>query len=271
MITESTYTKSLCMKRLTLKKYICDAEVCYEPSFFSNAALGFSVSGIGELRSFGTRLTILPGTLFYIPESARCTAVWHSDKAAASQKPIEFFIIHIINNYPETPHPYAMQIIDELSTPDTHSTLEKMTALLSSEKHSDKVRAIGLYYSLFADILPYLETSTARKPNQVITAAIDYIEKHFSEDFGIDELASHCNISASRLSHIFDEELGTSPVKLRTTIRLENAAELLRTTDDSIAKISQDCGWSSPIYFSKVFRNNIGATPSEYRAAIHKA
>ncbi len=266
MITERVYTKSLCMKRLTVKKYHCDAQSCYEPGFFANAALGFAISGSCELRSFGTALSVPQGSLFYIPESARCTTIWHSTNGS----PIEFCLIHIINNYPESPHSYSMQAISELSNNATLSRIEEIITLLDSTLHSDKVRAIGLYYSLFADILPYLETSPSRKPNQTINTAVDYIEKHFSEDFTINELAAHCNISPSRLSHLFDEELGTSPVKLRTTVRIENAAELLRSTDNSISSISQDCGWSSPIYFSKVFRSIIGTTPSEYRAAIHK-
>ena len=84
------------------------------------------------------------------------------------------------------------------------------------------------------------------------------------------ELAAACNISPSRLSHLFSSELGTTPVKLRTSIRIEKAAELLRSTDKSVALIGQECGWASPIYFSKVFGSVVGVTPGEYRAASAK-
>ena len=263
---ETVCTKSLCMKRLTIKKYCCESDIFYGPGLFTNPAFGFVYSGEGELRSFGSVLKVSENSLFYIPEGARCTSVWHGNDG----RPIVFSLIHIINNYPETAESYALQIIENLSSAATGERIEKIRGLLSSDERADKVRGIGEYYSFFADALPCLEKAPARKQSGVLTGAIDYIESRFSENFSIAELAAACNISASRLSHIFTYELGTTPIKLRTSIRIEKAAELLRSTDKSISSIGQECGWESPIYFSKVFRNVIGKTPLEYRAASQK-
>lgn len=263
---ELTCTKSLCMKRLTIKKYCCDQTIYYGPGLFANPAFGFLYSGEGELRSFGSLLKVPEMSLFYIPEGARCGSVWH----AAGEKPIEFCLIHIINNYPETAESYALQTIPALSGVATGERIELIFSLLSSDERADKVRGIGEYYSFFADALPCLKKAPARKQSGVLSDAIDYIESRFSEDFSVAELAAACNISPSRLSHLFSSELGTTPVKLRTSIRIEKAAELLRSTDKSVALIGQECGWASPIYFSKVFGSVVGVTPGEYRAASAK-
>ena len=43
------------------------------------------------------------------------------------------------------------------------------------------------------------------------------------------------------------------------------AADMLAETSKSIIEISEDCGFSSPSYFAKVFRDMMGCTPKDYR------
>jgi len=43
------------------------------------------------------------------------------------------------------------------------------------------------------------------------------------------------------------------------------AADLLSGTAKSIIEISEECGFSSPSYFGKVFKESMGCTPKEYR------
>ena len=48
-------------------------------------------------------------------------------------------------------------------------------------------------------------------------------------------------------------------------IRMERACELLLETDDRIYEVAEKCGFSTPRYFSEVFRDYMGMTPNEYR------
>jgi len=53
------------------------------------------------------------------------------------------------------------------------------------------------------------------------------------------------------------------------TIRVNNAASLLETTDYSMAEISAIVGYEDPLYFSRVFRKIKGMSPTEYRKLLN--
>lgn len=263
---EETYTKSLCMKRLTIRKCRFDSSHFFDPGGKVNPAFGYIVKGCASLRSVATRLELGEGSLFYIPEGVKCSSIWRGSPE------IEFYMISIVNNYPEpSAGSYALQRIDALSTPETGERFERIFALLSSDERVGKVRAIGIYYDFYADVLPLLVPSPPVKYNQAMLAAVAYIEEHYAEDFGVGELAEHCHISSSRLSHLFSRDLGITPVKLRSRVRIEKAAELLRSTDWSVSTIAASCGFNSPIYFSESFRAVTGLTPGEYRGMTRKS
>ena len=46
---------------------------------------------------------------------------------------------------------------------------------------------------------------------------------------------------------------------------MENAANLLESTEMKINEIAKKCGFEDPLYFTQAFKKNYGATPSEYR------
>ena len=53
------------------------------------------------------------------------------------------------------------------------------------------------------------------------------------------------------------------------TIRVNNAASLLETTDYSMAEIAAIVGYEDPLYFSRVFRKIKGMSPTEYRKLLN--
>lgn len=56
-----------------------------------------------------------------------------------------------------------------------------------------------------------------------------------------------------------------TPVDFVRHIRLLRAQKLINDTDQSLTQIAYSVGFSDPKYFSKVFKREMGVTPSEYR------
>lgn len=81
--------------------------------------------------------------------------------------------------------------------------------------------------------------------------------------FDKDEFASAMNVSASLLYKKAKSLTGQSPTDLIKTIRLRHASKLLQTRNYSVSEISEMCGFSSVGYFSTVFKNYFGKSPSE--------
>ncbi len=82
------------------------------------------------------------------------------------------------------------------------------------------------------------------------------------------ELASALCVSPSHLRHLFLQYSDRSPRELISRVRLEHAMTLLANPRVSIQEVAYACGFSSPFYFSRFFKKEMGAPPSQIRDHI---
>jgi len=113
-----------------------------------------------------------------------------------------------------------------------------------------------------------LQSGTERGADySAVAGAVQHIQKHFGELLRVKDLAVQAGLSAyqfeQRLRKLFQLTAG----QLIQKTRMEAAVQRLRETNDPIATISQDCGYSDQSAFTRQFRRTIGFSPSEYRAA----
>jgi len=101
--------------------------------------------------------------------------------------------------------------------------------------------------------------------NHQCAAIRRYIDLHFKEPLTLDLLAEECHMNKYYLAHTFKREYGISPINYMINKRLEESKYLLAETDLSMSQIAQLLGFSSPSYFSQVFRRTQSISPMEYR------
>jgi AraC-like DNA-binding protein len=100
--------------------------------------------------------------------------------------------------------------------------------------------------------------------DEFISKAIDCVRANIGDlDFGKDEFASALCLSQSLLYKKIKALTGLNVVEFIREIRLNYSMELLRAGELTIADISMMCGYSTPAYFSRVFKDFFGITPSE--------
>ena len=100
----------------------------------------------------------------------------------------------------------------------------------------------------------------------LIEEAKSYISKNYSDcELSVEKLCSNLHVSPTYFSTIFKREMGTSFVNYLTSVRLEEAINLLNTTDDKTYIIATKVGYSQANYFSYVFKKSFGVSPSKYR------
>ncbi|WP_240633303.1 response regulator transcription factor [Paenibacillus montanisoli] len=100
---------------------------------------------------------------------------------------------------------------------------------------------------------------------KVIESVVDMIEKEYGSDLSLELLAERVYLSPSYLSHLFKKHKGISFNKYLTIYRMEKTKELLLTTNRKIIDISQEVGYNNFPYFSSLFKNHYGKTPSQFR------
>ncbi len=96
---------------------------------------------------------------------------------------------------------------------------------------------------------------------------MEYIHAHCAEALDLDAFAAQNGIGAHRLTQIFREQTGLTPHRYKLQLQLVDAKHLLAHTDQSVSEIAQHIGIADPLYFSRVFKKNVGASPREYRKA----
>lgn len=98
-----------------------------------------------------------------------------------------------------------------------------------------------------------------------IRKAIVYLNDHLTEDVSIERLASIANYSPAQFRRLFTKLMGQSPSDYITSVRINNAKMLLKTTDKRISDIAVEVGFFDHSHFIRTFKRLIGSTPAEYR------
>ena len=102
----------------------------------------------------------------------------------------------------------------------------------------------------------------------VVSAAVEYINKHYTEDMSIDEISEKMHITKSHLHHLFSEYLNISPKKYINLKRLTKAQKLIKAGEKP-SRIYADCGFSEYSTFFRNYSNHFGYSPSQ-REEIEK-
>ncbi len=86
------------------------------------------------------------------------------------------------------------------------------------------------------------------------------------EEISIDEMAEKIGYSKSYRCHLFKKELGQTIITYLNSLRISHAKFMLQHYPyQRINEIARDCGFDSPSYFTKKFKEKEGITPEEYR------
>ena len=96
----------------------------------------------------------------------------------------------------------------------------------------------------------------------------NYIDSHYSQNITLDFLSNLTYMNKFHLVHTFTKQIGLSPINYAINKRIQEAKNLLSTTNYSIRDIASIVGFSNSSYFSQMFKKIIGITPKNYRDEI---
>ena len=93
-----------------------------------------------------------------------------------------------------------------------------------------------------------------------------FIQQNYSRSVTVDQIARQAGVSRSYLYRAFQTAFGCSPSEYLTRYRIQRAAQLLRHSSLPVGAVATSAGFEDPFYFSRVFRREMGVSPTEYRA-----
>ncbi|MCL2343699.1 MAG: AraC family transcriptional regulator [Firmicutes bacterium] len=112
--------------------------------------------------------------------------------------------------------------------------------------------------------MPQFTTENQNLPELTRQAAA-LIREHFMELYGVEELSEALGVSKSHLVRSFSANLGLTPGRYLTKMRVEAVKALLLRGDYTLETIAGLCGFSGANYLCKVFKKECGLTPTRWR------
>ena len=111
------------------------------------------------------------------------------------------------------------------------------------------------------------------KGDEVVGARVDadmleiasYLRSSYAEAITLAVISERFYIPKNTLCAKFRRAMGSTVMEYLAFVRLSRAKELLQTTDYTMERISEMCGYSSANYFSMIFKKGVGISPREYR------
>lgn len=177
---------------------------------------------------------------------------------------------------------YVKTLLNDMTCPAICFDLEEdwhkeMISLLSSIIDLEEKKPSGFELDIFMQLLSFWkclflhykkeasESSAASEHYDRIRNIILYIEKNYTSDLTLDEIADYVHLSRSACSRLFKKHMGLSLFAYINQYRIEKSMEYLQNDSYSITDIARLVGFNDPNYYSKVFHNLKGHSPRIYR------
>lgn len=176
--------------------------------------------------------------------------------------------------------------------------LEDARRLLSSllyrvmSQNNDFISVVGQYKFTENDLVPYMEeTSSAmelrRRMMEIfhlymeavqekrlgrdsynVTKAKQFLEREYQNDVSLTEISERLGIHPNYLSTLFKAETGITFSQYLRSLRVRKASELLRDTNLKIYQVAEQVGYSDTASFYRVFKEELGVSPAQYKKSL---
>ncbi len=232
------------------------------------AELFFVVGGSGHIQIDHELHPITPHQLIIINPN-----VMHTERSD-SDNPLEYVVLGIegLELSLKLNLDNRFRILDSFDAEQIHSCIRSILEESQSKLPGSETICQAFLDILLTRLMRSTDFALNKDPlpssNNQCAAVRRYIDTHFKEPLTLDMLAEIARVNKFYLAHSFKEEYGVSPITYQLNRRIDEGCYLLKQTDMSLTQIARVLGFSSPSYFSQIFRKYKNLTPSEYRKMI---
>ncbi len=130
----------------------------------------------------------------------------------------------------------------------------------------DSYIALGQFYLLCSRLMQRNRNiKPLSRKEYYVSQAVSLIQDSYFKNISVKSVSDAIGLDRTYLYRIFKEITGVPVQQYITNLRLKRACHFLSGSGLSYSEIAYFCGYSSEQYFSMVFKNNIGVSPSAYR------
>ena len=170
-----------------------------------------------------------------------------------------------------------MSVIKRKHLSVSSKTMNQLVALFNifeNIKSNPSTKYSESFYENFIDIFITIIAANCRYTENLsndnglsdtaFSETVRYINDHFKENITLKSVAKNIGYSYTYLSKLFHKKTGLEFNKYLNSLKIENAKNLLLTTDDSILCVCNKCGYYSMTSFLRNFKEFTNLSPSEF-------
>ncbi|WP_424766440.1 response regulator [Paenibacillus sp. sgz302251] len=146
-----------------------------------------------------------------------------------------------------------------LGTMDMKNVLFHICSISSREELMEECA------SLLVRLSEHITMSVPQQGPDPIEKSLRYIELNYAKPLTLREVADSVYLNAAYFSTLFKQRIGKSFIERLTEIRIMEAKRAMAHTDHKIAAIAEYTGFTNIRHFNRVFKNETGLSPKEYR------
>lgn len=163
--------------------------------------------------------------------------------------------------------PARLEVLHGCNSASLHPLFEKALAEWKQKKPGYRYRTIGYLYRIFGELQGAKQTGTPLTPT--LQKAILWMQEHYQDsEATIERAAGDLHISGTYLRRMFQQELGESPKRYLSRLRMEHAKTLLNAGYDSVEAVAEKVGFRDGKNFATAFKKEFGYPPSMQRYGI---
>ena len=222
----------------------------------------YCLAGEGWIKINGKTIQLTPNTGFIIPENT-------GHKYGSSLKDAwSIYWVHFTGKYATTFYNRFSTTTDtaiKIAFDESRITLlYEILKLLESDYTDEKTELTHFKLISFLSSICY-SNALNNTVDDTISHSIEFMKVHLNEILTIVVLAKQACYSISRYSELFKQKTGYSPIQFLIRLKIQKSCEYLYFTNLAIKEICNEVGFDDPYYFSRMFKKQIGVSPSEYR------
>lgn len=210
-----------------------------------------------------------PGTLVLIKPTAHCYYHRHPQSPAWTHNFVLFQPRIDLSRWLHWPEVadgiLSLTLHDDVVINKLNHLLDEIRLLTSDYSGNQQELCLNLMEQLFIRASAVKDAADTLREDNRITMACDYLRQNLTQSLSVDDVAAHCHLSASRLSHLFKTAMGIGIKQFQTRLRMLKARQLLTSSEQPIETIASAVGYNDPAQFSKYFRKQHGCSPREFR------
>lgn len=248
--------------------------VCYDCRLFYIAV------GEGSLSADGTVYAVLEGSVAFLPPESHYRFSF-VDPTAVKIYVLDFDLVDDYSSLPQslrtvTEDEFSPENVPRYDIPDPfrrayviHDAIDvgayvarAVETILNREPYSSENASAIIKLAL----LSILASSSHGGGRGVVNKLAEYIRRNYSSvGLSNEEIAAQLHYHPYYLSRVIKSHTGMTLREYIMDYRLRMAKNYLITTQDSVTKIAELCGFASYTYFIKAFRERVGISPLQYR------